>query len=64
MQKRCSINRTLFLRLARLFCHGAKTMKNSRKQKIKLALRIKLNYCTFADLIVVITEGFKTLLIN
>ncbi len=64
MQKRCSNNRTLFLRLARLFCHAANAMKNSRKQKVKLALRIKLNYCTFADLIVVITEGFKTLLIN
>ena len=47
-----------------LFCHAAKAMKNSGKQKVKLALRIKYNYCTFADLIVVITIGFKTLLIN
>ncbi|WP_185210692.1 hypothetical protein [Sphingobacterium mizutaii] len=47
-----------------LFCHVAKAMKNSWKQKVKLALRIKYNYCTFADLIVVITIGIKTLLIN
>ncbi len=47
-----------------LFCHVAKVMKNSWKQKVKLALRIKYNYCTFADLIVVITIGIKTLLIN
>lgn len=50
--------------MAWLFCHVAKAMKNSSKQKVNLALRIKYNYCTFADLIVVITIGFKTLLIN
>ncbi len=50
--------------MAWLFDDVAKAMKNSSKQKVKLALRIKYNYCTFADLIVVITIGFKTLLIN
>jgi len=41
-----------------------KKQKENKIQKTKLPLRIKLNYCTFADLFVVITKGFKTLLIN